>query len=185
MDGTGCVDDTECGNPSDIAQFVGMQVLFWLCVCIFFLRQGRFSPLILRLHVTLLPGRANHGSLSVLIYYYQLAAIVVPRGQLASGAGKVVDVETAACYLESVTGMAWLPFECSENASEFGKVCLFAGATTLYKMCFPLLVPSMLLLLLWATSRVFLVVKPVPPFTFSRLLAKTIMVMMMTTATAI
>jgi predicted outer membrane repeat protein len=85
IDGSGCIENSRCGQQSEMAKYAAFQLLSWLGLCALFLYQGRFHSLMKRLPLCCWSrpkdGDTEDGVLSVLIYFYQLAAIAVPQGK--------------------------------------------------------------------------------------------------------
>ena len=104
MDGSGCIENSECGQHREAAKYAGLQLLSWLCLCTVFLYQGRYAPLIGMLPKRLKPSGEDDGVFSALVYFYQLASVVVPKGK-----EKLAHQASGAfCVLSSAIGTSQL-----------------------------------------------------------------------------
>lgn len=155
ISGNACVPDRLCGDHSRVAEYVSLLVLYWLCLCLFFMQQANLQSLIRWLPRFLRPNRTapNDGSISVLVYYYQLAAIAVPQGseKLLAASAKWF------CLLGQVLGFSGqLPSwsECTGERAEAGGVCFVAGTAAISPMLWSLATPFLIAMLLYPTVAV-------------------------------
>ena len=126
----------------------------WLGFCGFFLYNGRFSALLDLLPRKLRPAeKEDDGSISVLVYFFQMAAIALPIGKqkLADGATNLL------CVLGQFAGMQQVPnwSVCTgkEEDSTSG-ICVGQGTTATATMVWPLAIPLVLSLLLFCVVNV-------------------------------
>jgi predicted outer membrane repeat protein len=148
LDGSGCVEDSECGQQEAAVKFAASQLFSWVCLCALFLYQGRYAPLVNRLPSKLRPSGENDGAVSALIYFYQLASIVVPLGKanLASQASR------SFCVLSSAAGTSQLSdwVGCTTAKNDVAGFCAQRGLHFVTIRLWDLSVPLLLLALLYS-----------------------------------
>ena len=150
--GNGCVPDVECGDAWEVSGLAAQRLAYWICLCVYFLFQGRYRPCLSLfprplLHKLLPEGSGDGGSggLNVVVYYFQLASLAVP--QVAhQGKRKLKDVvSTCICFLGGLLGMR------QKCAVAGGGICVARGKGAVMSvavMAWPLAVPAVLMVLL-------------------------------------
>ena len=119
----------------------------WSGFCLFFLYSGRFSPLLDLLPSNLRPKGVDDGSVSVMVYFFQMAAIAVPTGKQ-----KLADDATRfLCILGQVAGLQQVPnwSVCTGEEDENSGVCIMEGVSATAIMAWPIAIPIILSLLLF------------------------------------
>ena len=150
VDGIDCVPNDKCGDAGTVAVYAVLLLLFWSALCVFFLHQARFEPVLRCVPALLRPGAANNGAASVLVYYFQMAAIAVPQGsqKVAERAGNLL------CVLGRLVNMdgqlpSWAG--CTSDGSS-GGVCVAVGTSSVAAIGWNLMVPALLTVLLWTVA---------------------------------
>ena len=117
--GNGCVANDTCADHQKVAAFGFSQFAYWLFFSSLFLHQSRFQPLLKTMPRWLVTKPAprsesykgDNGSVSVTIYYFQLAALAVPQGR----AKLATSMAALVCYFGKVFSKKSMPSwaECS------------------------------------------------------------------------
>eukprot|EP00935_MAST-01C_sp_MAST-1C-sp1_P002055 g2055.t1 len=133
IDGVGCVRDQDCGGRG-VVLYMSVQICYWVGVAAYGLFASRYPPLLARLPRRLQPSQRNDGAMSVVIYFLQMAAVVVPQGyrRLVS---QVMTTVGAAVNVEQLAGGS-------------GGVCLRRGMTMIDKLAWFVFTPIMPMVLL-------------------------------------
>jgi predicted outer membrane repeat protein len=145
IDGTRCVENIKCGFDTN---FVVTQLLCWLSYVIFVLYQTKYTPLIDRLPCQWMKpsggGAPSSGAVSVVIYFFQLAMVVVPTGydslagQVALAVGQASRVEQfgggGTCLATGTTPVDLLWWRLMRS---FGPLALLVFVHCAVKVLFP------------------------------------------------
>jgi hypothetical protein len=134
IDGSGCVRDKECGDGGKLAAYVTMQMFYWIAYDLYALQQARYPPLLAALPKILQPSIQSSGAVAVVIYFFQLATVVVPHGYQTM-------VMAATTTAGDFTKMQQL-------VSGQGSLCVVKGMRMIDRLLWRLFEPLILLLLL-------------------------------------
>jgi hypothetical protein len=141
INGIGCVADSECGGKAFLEYSALELFVVWPIFVLYALYAASYSPVISRLHRRLRPAARGDGAIAVVVYFLQMAAVVVP-----SGYNSLVD--RAAGLAGDLSMLRQLML------SQQGSACAWKGMSTVHKLEWQLCLPFVLLLLLPIVSMI-------------------------------
>jgi hypothetical protein len=106
--------------------------MYWLGYCVYMLYEARYPPLLLRIPSLLRPSNQNDGGVSVVVFFFQLAMVIVPSGYDAVAERTAIALGQAS-RLEQLGG---------------GGTCIAEGMSMLHRLIWRLLQPLVVLCLL-------------------------------------
>ena len=145
IDSTSCIINSKCGLTHS-ARYIALQLLYWLMFDLYALYQARFQPLCQMLPRWVRPDPRNSGAVSAVIFFYQMAALVVPDGYsvLYQKAANTLS------YIGQVLSLQHPPppgATDAGNSASYGS-CVVQGMDARHSMLWALFNPLLLLLLL-------------------------------------
>jgi hypothetical protein len=145
IDGINCIQDEECGEKN--AAYITAQLLFWGLYSVYALHQARYPPLVKALPKAMQPSARNSGTISVLIYFFQLATVAVPEGYSTLVGAAASTVGEFSRVQQLVSGS--------------GSVCIAKGANMIDRLTWRLFGPLGALIMLPVVMKIL-------PFLISR-----------------
>jgi hypothetical protein len=135
IDGVGCVANAACGGMQ-FARYLLLQLFgAWMPFTLYALYAAAFPALISRLPSWSRPAARGDGGIAVLVYFFQMAVVVVPSGYDSL-------VEKAAAVVGQFSMLQEL------KLSYQGSTCAVEGTTAVHKLVWQLCLPLVQLLLL-------------------------------------
>jgi hypothetical protein len=145
VDSLNCVADSQCGGGAT-GFFVFSQLVYWLVYDLYTLFQAKYMPLLLRLqwlpekHRPSTVHTPRNGAIDIVIFFFQLAQVVVPTGRENLAAG-------VYAFVGQLFSLQDVPH------SSTGGTCVLKGTRQVdvltWQLCGPLM-PAILLLFVGA-----------------------------------